>query len=125
MKSMRSSRERRLEDHALPDAVDAVKSEARYLKSKNPRAAQQFSDDLKQLKQGLRRFPEMGRITEEIPVPGVLRFVMGPYLVDYEVREGELVIFAIRRGRDRPPGIQISDDFDFEDPDADPRFSGG
>ncbi len=67
----------------------------------------------------------MGRSTEGIPVPGVLRFVMGPYLVDNEVREGELVIFAIRHGRDRPPGIQLGDDFDFENPDADPRLSGG
>ena len=98
-----------------PDAREYVKSEARYLKSRNPRAAQQFSDDLRGLRESLGRFPEMGRFTEEIPVQGVLRFVMGQYLIDYEIREEAVVVFAIRHGRERPPGIALDDDFDFED----------
>jgi plasmid stabilization system protein ParE len=97
-----------------PEAREAVTSEARYLTSKSARAAQQFSDDLKRLRQGLSRFPEMGRTTEEIPVPGVLRFVMGPYLIDYEIRDGAVVILAFRHGRERPPGTEVDDDFDFE-----------
>ena len=98
-----------------PDATEYVKSEARYLKSRNLRAAQAFIDDLKRLRQQLGRFPEMGRLTEEIPIPGVLRFVMGSYLVDYEVREDAVMIFAIRHGRERPPGVAVDGDFDFED----------
>ncbi|KAA9387850.1 type II toxin-antitoxin system RelE/ParE family toxin [Neorhizobium galegae] len=104
-----------------PEARETVTSEAKYLKSKSPKAAQQFSDDIKRLRQGLSRFPEMGRMTEEIPIPGVLRFVMGPYLVDYEIREDEVVIFAIRHGRERPPGVELDDDFDLEEPDGGPH----
>nr|WP_237350407.1 MULTISPECIES: type II toxin-antitoxin system RelE/ParE family toxin [Rhizobium] len=43
----------------------------------------------------------MGKFNDEIPVRGVLRFVMGSYLVDYEVLGDEISIFAIRHGRER------------------------
>lgn len=58
----------------------------------------------------------MGHASEDLPVPGVLRFVMGAYLVDYEMRDELIVILAIRHGRQRPPGTPIDDDFDFEAP---------
>lgn len=99
-----------------PNAAEYVKREARYLKSGSLRAAQQFSDDLKRLRQGLQRFPEMGKFNEEIPIPGILRFVMGSYLIDYKILEDEILIFAIRHGRERPPGVELDDDFDFEGP---------
>jgi len=99
-----------------PKAAEYVKREAHYLKSGSPGAARQFSDDLKRLRQGLRRFPEMGKFNEELPIPGILRFVMGTYLVDYEILEDEILIFAIRHGRERPPRVELDDDFDFEDP---------
>ncbi len=104
-----------------PKASEYVRREAIYLKSGSPRAAQQFGEDLRRLRQGLARFPEMGRFNEELPVPGILRFVMGPYLVDYEILKDEILIFAIRHGRERPPAIELDDDFDFEAPDADPK----
>jgi len=75
-----------------PKAREYVTREAKYLKSGSPRAAQQFADDIKRLRQGLNRFPEMGKFNDEVPVPGVLRFVMGPYLVDYEIRGDEISI---------------------------------
>ncbi|MCD2175615.1 type II toxin-antitoxin system RelE/ParE family toxin [Rhizobium sp. C4] len=97
-----------------PKARDYVKREAAYLGSNSKKAAQEFLDDLKRLRRGLSRFPELGKSNDEMPVPGVLRFVMGSYLVDYEISRGEVLIFAIRHGRERPPGIEIDDDFDFE-----------
>lgn len=49
-----------------------------------------------------------------MPVPGVFRFVMGDYLLDYDIL-GEIIrILAIRHGRERPPGLAMDDDFDFE-----------
>lgn len=99
-----------------PGAADYVKREARYLKSGSLRAAQHFSDDLKRLRQALSRFPEMGKLNDETPIPGVLRFVMGAYLVDYEIRQNEVLILVIRHGRERPPSVELDDDFDFEEP---------
>ncbi|WP_160011377.1 type II toxin-antitoxin system RelE/ParE family toxin [Rhizobium sp. 18055] len=101
-----------------PTAREYVKSEALYLKSKSSRAAQSFADDLKRLRQGLGRFSRMGRATEEMPVPGILRFVMGPYLVDYEIRPEAIIIFSIRHGRERPPGVDVNVDFDHEERDG-------
>jgi plasmid stabilization system protein ParE len=100
-----------------PKAREYVKREAAYLRSHSLRAAQQFLDDLKRLNGGLGRFPEMGKPNEEIPIPSVHRFVMGSYLVDYEVTAGEVLVFAIRHGRERPPPIELDDDFDLEEPD--------
>lgn len=100
-----------------PKARDYVKREATYLRSHSLRAAQQFLDDLKRLKGVLGSFPEMGKQNEEIPVPGVHRFVMGSYLVDYEVTTEEVLVFAIRHGREQPPPITLDNDFDLEEPD--------
>jgi len=98
------------------EARNYLVSEARYLQARSPQAARQFTDSLKQLKEHLSHFPRMGRQSDDIPVPGVLRFVMGAYLVDYEIRSSVVVILAIRHGQQRPPGIPLEDDFDFEAP---------
>lgn len=47
---------------------------------------------------------------------------MGPYLVDYKILGDEISIFAIRHGRERPPRVEMEDDFDLEEPSADTRF---
>jgi len=106
-----------------PDAREYITTEGRYLKAQHPGAARQFLDDVKRLRQALSRFPEMGRQTDEMPIPGILRFVMGSYLVDYEVGEDEVVILKMRHGRQRPPGIEIEGDFDYED-DASHDYDG-
>lgn len=48
-------------------------------------------------------------------MPGVFRFVQGPYLIDYEVRPAVVVILAIRHGHQRPPTLPLDDDLDLED----------
>ncbi|MCY1664441.1 type II toxin-antitoxin system RelE/ParE family toxin [Rhizobium sp. SL86] len=98
-----------------PKALEYVRREARYLSAVSPKAGHEFSNDLKRLRHDLLRFPEMGKANDEIPIPGVLRFVMGAYLVDYEVRGKQILILAIRHGRERPPALELGDDFDVED----------
>lgn len=49
-----------------PKAREYVKREAKYLKSGSPRAAQQFADDIMRLRQGLSRFPEMGKFNDRV-----------------------------------------------------------
>ena len=81
-----------------PLARDYIKSEAAYLRKRSPQAASKFRDDLVNLRKNLSQFPHIGHETEEIPVPGIRRFVMGAYLVDYEIRRDEIVILIIRHG---------------------------
>ena len=99
------------------DARAYIRSEAQYLKDRSPAAALRFLDDLNRLKTNLLLFPLMGFQSDELPIPGVLRFTMGDYLVDYEVAGDLIEIRAIRHGHQRPPGLAIDDDFDFEDSD--------
>ncbi|WP_438749818.1 type II toxin-antitoxin system RelE/ParE family toxin [Pararhizobium sp. O133] len=99
-----------------PAARDYVRTEAAYLRSRSPQAAQHFADSLKRLKDMLARFPSAGHISGELPMPGVLRMVMGAYLVDYEIRGNAIRIFAVRHGRERPPGMPLDEDFDLEGP---------
>jgi plasmid stabilization system protein ParE len=98
-----------------PKALEYVRREARYLSAVSPKAGQEFSNDLKRLRQSLMRFPEMGKPNDDIPFPGIFRFVMGAYLVDYEIRDQHILILAIRHGRECPPGIVLDDAFDFEE----------
>lgn len=97
-----------------PFAAAYLRSEISYLNERSPAAARRLSDNLKRLKKNLARFPHMGQATDELPVPGVLRFVMDDYLVDYQVSRLFIDILAIRHGRQRPPGTPLDDDFDFE-----------
>ncbi|NTJ41694.1 type II toxin-antitoxin system RelE/ParE family toxin [Agrobacterium larrymoorei] len=97
-----------------PQARDYIKSEASYLRKRSPQAAVHFRDDLRRLQRNLQQFAHMGHETEEMPIPGIRRFVMGPYLVDYEIHSDFIAILTIRHGQQRPPSIPLDDDFDYE-----------
>lgn len=97
-----------------PAAREYVTREARYLKSVSPKAAQRFGEEFRQLRHSLARFPGIGKANEELPVPGVRRFVMEPYLVDYEIMADEIRILTVRHGRERPPAVDLDDDYNFE-----------
>lgn len=99
-----------------PAARDYIKFEITYLKLRSPRAVLQLREDLKRLTRDLGHFSQMGHFTEELPIPNIRRFVMGAYLIDYEIRADAILIFAIRHGRERPPTLPLDDDFDFEQP---------
>lgn len=98
-----------------PLARDYIKSEASYLRKRSPQAVLHFRDDLRRLQKNLLQFPHIGHEAEDLPLPGIRRFVMGVYLVDYEVRRDEVVILTIRHGQQKPPSITIDDDFDYEE----------
>lgn len=97
-----------------PSAAAYVRQEMSYLRERSPAAAQRFKDNLRRLQRNLMQFPHIGHKSDELPIPGVLRFVMDEYLVDYEIGLSSIDILAIRHGRQRPPGQAIDDDFDFE-----------
>lgn len=45
---------------------------------------------------------------------GYFRFVMGEYLVDYEVTDGVVIVVNIRHGRQAPPNQPPDPDDDYE-----------
>ncbi|MBD8685572.1 MULTISPECIES: type II toxin-antitoxin system RelE/ParE family toxin [unclassified Rhizobium] len=98
-----------------PLARDYIKSEAAYLRKRSPQAALHFRDDLARLRNNLLQYPHIGHEAEDLPIAGIRRFVMGVYLVDYEVRRNEIVILTVRHGQQKPPSLTIDDDFDYEE----------
>ncbi|MBR0556370.1 type II toxin-antitoxin system RelE/ParE family toxin [Ciceribacter sp. L1K23] len=95
-------------------ARDYVRAEAAYLRSHNPQAARRFVDDIKRLAHLLGDFPNIGPPRQDHLLPGVFRFVLGAYLVDYEIRDRLIVILAIRHGRQSDPNLPPEPDFDYE-----------
>jgi plasmid stabilization system protein ParE len=94
-----------------------VKSEAAYLRARSIPAAQRFLDHLKQLKRNLTEYPHMGHVSQDALVPGVLRFAMAEYLIDYEIVGDCVHLLAIRHSAQRPPDLAVDRD-DFEDYEA-------
>jgi plasmid stabilization system protein ParE len=47
-------------------------------------------------------------------MPTAHRFVIGEYLVDYEILEREVFVLAIRHGRQAPPNLPPDPDDDYE-----------
>jgi plasmid stabilization system protein ParE len=47
-------------------------------------------------------------------MPKAHRFVIGDYVVDYEILEREVLVLAIRHGRQRPPDQPLDRDDDYE-----------
>jgi plasmid stabilization system protein ParE len=93
-----------------PSAAAYVKSEAAYLKARSIPTARRFLDNLKLLKRNLVDFPHIGHINEETLVPGVFRFVMGEYVVDYEIVGDVIQLLVFRHSAQRPPDVAVDDD---------------
>jgi len=83
---------------AIADLVDI----ADYIREHNPRAAQAVEKRIRASIDQLETFPFIGRPTDD---PSIRTFpiVRYPYLVFYEVVEGEIIIHHIRHGRREPP----------------------
>lgn len=97
-----------------PRARYFVRREAAYLRDRNPAAADRFRHDLNQFVKALAQFPSMGQEAADLPFRGARRFVVGDYLIHYEIGNAAIVILTIRHGRERPPEIPLDDDADFE-----------
>jgi plasmid stabilization system protein ParE len=99
-----------------PRARDYVRQEATYLTDRNRAAAERFRHDINQFVKALSQFPAMGPEAADLPFPGARRFVVGDYLIHYEIGEAAIVMLTIRHGRERPPEMPLDDDADFEAP---------
>jgi ParE toxin of type II toxin-antitoxin system, parDE len=57
----------------------------------------------------------MGKAADDLPIEGVLRFVMGDYLVDYQLETDLIRVLKIRHGRQSAGTIADDGEIDFED----------
>jgi plasmid stabilization system protein ParE len=88
--------------------------ETAYLRKLNPAAARNLSRQMRNAQRNLAAFDGIGFESEELPIRGMRRLVVGDYLMDYEVVGNEIHVLAIRHGRQLPPDVPLDDDYDFE-----------
>jgi len=88
--------------------------ETAYLRKLNPAAARNLSRQMRTAQRNLAAFGGMGFESEELPIRGMRRLVVGDYLLDYEIVGGEIHVIAIRHGRQLPPEVPLDDDYDYE-----------
>ncbi len=97
-----------------PSAREYVRREASYLMARNRAAADRFNHDLNQFVKTLTHFPSMGQDATDLPFRGARRFILGHYLIHYEIGAAAIVILTIRHGRERPSDLPLDGDDDFE-----------
>jgi toxin ParE1/3/4 len=83
---------------AISDLIDI----GDYIRERNPRAAEAVAARIRASIAQLGMFPFIGRPTDDGDLR-VLPIGRYPYIVFYEVIEGEVVIHHIRHGRRKPP----------------------
>ena len=73
--------------------------EAKYLRDRNAAAAAAFLARIRHARQLLADFPEIGTGKRGLPLSDLRCLVVGDYLMDYQVRGNDVLILAIRHGR--------------------------
>ena len=101
------------------NAANYIRSEAEYLRQRNPMAARNFSLAIKNAKRMLQTFPESGNRMHGLLIAGNRTLVAGDYLLEYSFAGALIEITSVRHGRmSMPvPDIDIDDDLgeDFSD----------
>ncbi len=92
---------------------DFLRSERHYLDKHSTTAFPRLSDRLKEASRLLSEHPHAGA-AKPLPVRGLRRLVMGDYILDYELRNGEVHVLNMRHGRQRDPDIHDDGDVDYE-----------
>lgn len=97
-----------------PPARTFIQQEARYLRDRNPLAAEAFRASVARLGKQFARFPNSGFLRQDIPLNGIYRIVLGDYRVDYELTTDGILVLLVRHGRQAEPGLPIDGDTDYE-----------
>ena len=79
------------------DAANYVRREAEYLRHHSPAAARKFSQAVKEARELLRTFPQVGNHMHGLQISGNRTLVVGDYLLDYFLRRRS------NRGHVHPP----------------------
>ncbi|TCR70720.1 type II toxin-antitoxin system RelE/ParE family toxin [Rhizobium sp. BK376] len=103
------------------DAAEFVRSEAAYLRHRNPHAAKGFADTVRRAKDVLKTFADAGNVTHGLQIDGGLTLVVDAYLFDYMREDGDVNIIAVRHGRMRQLTPNVEEELE-EDSDVDESY---
>jgi len=105
------------------DAADFVRSEAAYLRRRNPHAARSFADTVRRAKEVLRTFADAGNVTHGLQIDGGLTLVVDAYLFDYMREDRDVNIIAVRHGRMLQLTPNVEEEIE-EDPELKGSYGG-
>lgn len=91
-----------------------IRHEASYLRKHSRPAANALLARMSRAKELLARFPNIGVQTDDLPIPGSQRLIVGDYLLDYEPFRDGVLVTSIRHGAQARGPIDLDDDFDYE-----------
>ncbi|HVW54167.1 MAG TPA: type II toxin-antitoxin system RelE/ParE family toxin [Rhizobiaceae bacterium] len=87
-----------------------LQAEKSYLSRHSTSAWKMLAVRLRQTRKLLAECPLAGS-AKALPMKGLRRIVMGDYVLDYEVRNGEIHILSMRHGRQNDPDLEYEPDF--------------
>lgn len=81
-----------------PQAIEDLKTIARFISMDNPQAARRHADKFKRRAESLCKFPNRGRIVPEIGREDVRELIEGNYRIVYRVRKEAVDVLTIFEG---------------------------
>ena len=90
-----------------PLAVDRVSEIAEYIAQDNPVAAESWIDAVFKKVEGLKAFPESGRIVPETDNKVIRELIYGNYRIIYRVEEKRISVLTVRHGKQMLPVDEI------------------
>ena len=73
-----------------------LKAIVQYIKSDNPKAAQNFGFRLIKEAESVTEFPQRGRTVPELNDPLIREVICSPYLIVYKIDEPNQIIYIVR-----------------------------
>ena len=90
-----------------PLAVERVSEIAAYIAQDNADAAENWVNTIFKKVEGLKAFPESGRIVPETGSKSIRELIYGNYRVVYRVEESRLSVLTVRHGKQVLPEDEI------------------
>jgi toxin ParE1/3/4 len=90
-----------------PLAVDRVSEIAGYIAHDNPVAAESWVETIFQKVEGLKAFPENGRVVPETNNRTIRELLYGNYRIIYRLEEKRISVLTVRHGKQLLPVNEI------------------
>ena len=90
-----------------PLAVDRASEIAGYIAQDNPVAAESWIDAVFKKVEGLKAFPESGRIVPETDNKAIRELIYGNYRIIHRVEEKRISVLTVRHGKQMLPVDEI------------------
>jgi toxin ParE1/3/4 len=90
-----------------PLAVDRVSEIAGYIAQDNPVTAESWINRVFKKVEGLKAFPESGRIVPETDNKTIRELIYGNYRIIYRVEEKRLSVLTVRHGKQVLPVDEV------------------